>query len=318
MIVRSLLLGGCVGVVAWLPIPNHYVLLPGPAVPTAGQVVVEGHPRPVDTGEYLIATVYRRPATTWWALRALIQHDWALISENQDRPQSLSVQPPDDHEILRRVVYRTCGLEPPLWITLLDLTEDSPLQGKVEAGDRLVEVAGVPLRQVRQVREIVQRSPAQQPVQLLLQRPDGQLYRVAVVPRPIQGLSQSRGLGVLLSGHEEISGLPKIHFPSGAYQGNSSDLMLGLDLCERLLKLDLRHSRRVSGSGGLSLDGSVTPVQGLHQKYSCALEAHADLFFVPWTDLAQLQGLPSGSGAPVVVAVHSLSEAIQWLQKPRP
>jgi PDZ domain-containing secreted protein len=122
---------------------------------------------------------------------------------------------------------------------------------------------------------------------------------------------------VLLSAHEDGAGLPKIRFQSGAYQGNSSDLVLGLDICERLLHLNLRRSRKVAGTGGLAMDGSLTSVQGLRQKYYCARTVGADVFFVPGSDVGQLQGTDFRANRPQIVAVRSLSEAIQWLQKAR-
>ena len=304
------------GVVAWLPIPNHTVLLPGPAVSTFDQVDVENHPRPEDPGEYLISTVYQRPATTWWALRALLQSDWSLVASDPERPRSQTNGYEDsEHQILRRVVYHTCGIEPPVIVSVLDLTPDSPLKGLVEPGDRITRVAGVPLRMVRQVREIVQSQPRGEEIPVDLQRPDGQTYRLETRARPIRGLSGELGLGLLLSGHEDDDNLPKIRFHSGSYEGNSSDLILGLDLCERLLNLDLRRGRRVSGSGGLDMEGSLTSVRGLRQKFSCARQAKADVFFVPFEDAAQLQGMDFQASHPRIVPIHSLSEAIYWLQR---
>jgi len=308
-----------VGVVAWLPIPNHTILLPGPAVATTDQVDVRDHPRPEDAGEYFITTVYQRPATAWWALRALLQSDWSLIASEPERPRSQSTASEDaEHQVLRRVVYHTCGIEPPVIVNVLDLTADSPLKGKVEPGDRVLRVAGVPLRLVRQLREIVQVQPPGESIPVELEKPDGQRYELEVVPTPIQLLGGERGLGLRLSGREDDDNLPKIRFRSGAYEGNSSDLILGLDICERLLNLDLRRGRRVSGSGGLDIDGSLTSVRGLRQKFSCARQVNADLFFVPFEDAAQLQGMDFQASHPRIVPIHSLSEAIYWLQKAKP
>ncbi len=314
-----MLLGLCVGVVAWLPIPKHTVLLPGPAVATVDQVEVEDHPRPQDPGEYLISTVYQRPATTWWALRALLQSDWSLVPSDPERPRSqTSAYEDSNHQVLRRVVYHTCGIEPPVVVTVLDLTADSPLKGQVDPGDRVLSVAGVPLRMVRQVREIVQSQPRGDKIPVQFQRPDGQIYLLETVARPIQGLSGDLGLGLLLSGHEDDDTLPKIHFHSGSYEGNSSDLILGLDLCERILNLDLRRGRRISGSGGLDMEGSLTSVRGLRQKFSCARQARADLFFIPFEDATQLQGMDFQATRPRIVPIRSLSEAIYWLQRAKP
>jgi PDZ domain-containing secreted protein len=308
-----------VGVVAWLPIPNHTILLPGPAVSTLDQVDVEGHPRPEDPGEYFISTVYQRPATTWWAMRALLQSDWSLVASDPERPRSQTVGYEDsEHQILRRVVYHTCGIEPPVLVSVLDLTADSPLKGLVEPGDRVTRVAGVPLRMVRQVREIVQSQPRGEKIPVEFLRPDGRAYRLETTARPIRGLSGELGLGLLLSGHEDDDNLPKIRFHSGSYEGNSSDLILGLDLCERLLSLDLRRGRRVSGSGGLDMEGSLTSVRGLRQKFSCARKARADIFFIPVEDAKQLQGMDFQASHPRIVPIHSLSEAIYWLQRAKP
>lgn len=314
MILRALLLGCAVGVLAWLPIPHHHVLLPGPAVATADQVDVQNHPRPGDPGEYYITTVYQRPATAWWALRALVQSDWSLGNGETEVPFSLADT--DDHEVLRRVVYHTCGIEPTLLVRVLDLTDASPLRGRVRPGDRLLSVAGVPLRSVGQVRELVDKVPDGESVRLDLAHADGKRYRVEVEPVPLNGLR--KGLGILLSGHEDDTSLPQLRFKSGAYEGTSADLVLGLDLCERLLGLNLRHGRRISGSGGLALDGAVTPVRGLRQKFFCAQKAGAEIFFVPAQDASQLLGLEKRAEKPLIVPVRSLSEAIYWLQMPKP
>ena len=307
------------GVVAWLPIPNHTILLPGPAVNTVDQVDVEGHPRPEDSGAYLISTVYQRPATTWWALRALLQSDWSLVPSEPERPRSQTMGYEDsEHQVLRRVVYHTCGIEPPVIVKVLDLTVDSPLKEQVEPGDQVISVAGVPLRMVRQVREIVQAQPRGEKIPVQFRRADGSEYQIITTARPIQALKGELGLGLLLSGHEDDDTLPKIHVQAGAYEGNSSDLVLGLDLCERLLQLDLRRGRRISGSGGLDMEGNLTAVRGLRQKFSCARQAKADLFFVSADDARQLQGLDFQTSHPRIVPIHSLSEAIYWLQRAKP
>lgn len=304
---------------AWLPIPGHVIFLPGPAVNTVDQVEIKGYPRPDDPGTYLITTVYQRPATIWWALRALFQSDWSLEDSDPERPRSISYFYPDrDHQILQRVVYHICGIEPGVIVTVLDLTDDSPLKGKVEPGDRVFSVAGVPLRMVRQVREIVQSQPAGEAIPIKFVKPAGTVYTLTVVPRPIHNLSQERGLGLLLSGQEDTHHLPKIRFHSGAYEGNSADLILGLDLCERLLSINLRRGRHISGSGSLDLEGNLTSVRGLRQKFSCAGQAQADIFFVPFEDISQLQGLNLDKSHPQIIPIRSLNEAIYWLQKPRP
>jgi len=346
-------------------VPHHLVLLPGPAIPTLNQVAVDDHPRPAGAGEYYITTVYRRPATLWWSLRALIQSDWLLTSGDLNSPESQS-NLAQNHAVLRQVVYQTCGLEAPIQIRVLDLTADSPLRGRVFAGDRLLTLNGNALRGVGQIREILQDHPAGQPVTLEVLNRNGEHRQIQVTPVPIQelnhhrsqelnhhrsqelnhnggqelnhnggqelnhnggpglnqdrglDLNQDRGLGLKLLGIADPRALPKIHLLSGDYQGNSADLMLALDACERLLNVDLRHSRRVSGSGGLAEEGGLTSVLGLRQKWASARSVKAEIFFVPWNDQAQLRDLKPGPQEPKIVPVRSLGEAIQWLQNSPP
>lgn len=289
--------------------------LPGPAIATGDQVEVKEHPRVQDAGEFFITTLYQRPATAWWALRALIQSDWDLVGADESAPRSQSTTTVvSEHQTLRQLVYQTCGLEPNLAITVLDVTPDSPLQGRVGAGDRLLSVQHIPIVQARQVRDIVQKQKPGAPILLEFVSQKGQNYAVETVGAKISGLREGRGLGLLLSSHWDDSHLPDIAFRAGRYEGNSSDLMLGLDLCERLLRLNLRRGRRIAGSGGLSMDGRVTPVQGLRQKLSSARSVRASIFFVP-ADSAP--PLPS-TAEMKVVPVRSLAEAIQRLQQPHP
>lgn len=274
---------------------------------------VKDYPRLQDPGEFFITTLYQRPATAWWALRALLQNDWELIGSDESAPRSQSDSTVEsEHQSLRQLVYGTCGLEPSLAITVLDVTEDSPLRGKVGAGDRLLKVQNIPIVQARQVRDIVRKESPDKPLVLELVSRQGQNYTVQTAGAKIAGLRDGRGLGLLLSSHWDDSRLPEIAFRAGRYEGNSSDLMLGLDLCERLLRLNLRRGRRIAGTGGLSVDGQVTPVQGLRQKLSSAQSVRAEIFFVP------VQTSPALASPPgiQVIPVHSLAEAIQRLQQP--
>lgn len=299
---------------AWVPIPNHFVQIPGPAVSTADQVEVQGKPRPPGGGDYYITTLYRRPANAWWSLRALLQSDWAFMSENSEQPQAATpVAEEDGHRTLRHVVYQTCGLEPTSRVTVLDLTDDSPLQGKVEPGDQLRELQGIAINAPVQVREIIQALQPHETATLTMVARSGESYRLEVKPTPIRTLS-SRGLGVVLSRQWDDSNLPKIFFRSGSYQGNSSELMLGLELCERLLSINLRKGRRIAGSGGLAINGRVTAVQGLEQKLSSARQVKAEVFFVP-KDQSQTLAKQLESREITIVPVGSIHEAISWLQR---
>lgn len=306
-----------VGLVAWLPLPHRWVHLPGPAIPTGAQVEVNGYPRTPDPGEFYITTVYQRPATLWWGLRALIQSDWQLVGDEPSGPQSQARGPVDaEHRRLRQVIYDTCGLEPQLRVTVLDLTEDSPLEGRVQPGDQLLEIDGQPIRQVREVRERLRQRASGSRLRLTMADRGGRTYQVETVLRTIGGLKDGPGLGLLLSSQWDDRRLPTIRFAAGSYEGNSSDLMLALDACERLLALNWRRGRRIAGSGGLGVDGQLTPVQGLPQKLSSASAVGATVFFYPASAPAPAS-VPTPNGTRLV-PVHSLAEAIQELQTTAP
>ena len=305
-------MGLCVGIVAWLPIPHFLVRLPGPPIATRDQVWVDDYERPPDAGEFYITTVYQRPATAWWWLRALVQPDWA-IERQPPTPSSLRASTngeEENHELLRQVVYHTCGIELQPLVHVLDLTANSPLRGLAEPGDQLVSIQGVPIREIRQVRYLLQAHEENSTIELEIKTPGQGSRRFAV--RPLRG-SKGPSLGAFLSSHWDDSHLPKIYFKSGSYQGNSSNLSLALDLCERLLGLNLRQGRRIAASGGLSGDGSVTPVQGLRQKYFSATSAQAQIFLIPTEGAEELPQDPDSSLR--IVRVRSLGEAISWLRQ---
>jgi PDZ domain-containing protein len=308
-----LLLGLLVGVLAWIPLPGKVVLTPGPALETSSQVQVQGFQRPQDPGHFFITTLFQRPATAWWALRSWVQPDWSLVPAGDGPPLSQPAQAMelDNHDLLREVVYQTCGLEASQHLVVLDVIESSPLFGIAERGSELLSLNGVQLTQVRQVTQLLARSHRR--VQIELQKPDGTKIKTEVEPQIFPELSGRRGLGLRLSHRVDVRHLPTIQFRSGAYQGNSSDLMLALDICEQLLGLNLRQGRRLAGSGGLARDGSLTRVQGLPQKLTSARRVRAEVFFVPKEDLSQLgPRLPRDIQ---VVGLNSLGEAISWLRQ---
>lgn len=304
---RGLLLGIVLGLIAWLPLPGRRVQLPGPTWKTGPQVTVAGHPRPQDPGEFYITTIYQRPATLWWAIRGWLEPDWELVPGG-DIPLSAADADPN-HAMLRELAYRTCGLEARPVISVLDLTSDSPCKGKVLPGEEVLEVDGTRVEQPSDVASIVSHSKGS--VHLKLTQPgSGQSRTLDVMPGPIAHLKGRRGLGLLLSHTFDTSTLPAIFFRSGNYEGSSSDLMLALDVCERLLSMNLRRGRQIAGSGSLNSDGLTTPVLGLRQKWAGARRAGASLFLVP----AGAPPLPTDG--PRVVQVDSLAQAIAVLRAP--
>jgi len=308
-----LLLGLCVGIVAWLPIPHYLVQLPGPPIPTRDQVWVDDYERPADPGEFFITTVYQRPATAWWWLRALIQPDWA-IERQPPTPTSLhalSHGEEENHELLRQVVYHTCGIELLPAVHVLDLTPKSPLRGLAEPGDQLVSIQGVRVREIRQVRYLLQAHEQNASLEIELKSPEQPIRRYTI--RPLQG-DKGPSLGTFLSSRWDDSHLPRIFFKSGSYQGNSSNLSLALDLCERLLRVNLRQGRKIAATGGLAADGSITAVQGLRQKFFSAARANAQVFLIPAEGTESAPADPALKGMKVV-RVRSLGEAISWLRQ---
>lgn len=95
--------------------------------------------------------------------------------------------------------------------------------------------------------------------------------------------------------------------------GPSGGLIFALGLTELLTPDDLLQGRKVAASGTVSKAGKVGPIGGITEKIIAAKKAQAQLLFIAKDNC---EDLPTDVSGISVVAVATLQEALDYLQKP--
>lgn len=96
--------------------------------------------------------------------------------------------------------------------------------------------------------------------------------------------------------------------------GSSHGMMVALTTYADTVDGDLAQGRHIAGTGGIRGDGTVNRIGGLPSKARAAQRAGADVLIFPASQADELEGHDLGGMA--LVPVTTLSEAIEWLERP--
>lgn len=89
------------------------------------------------------------------------------------------------------------------------------------------------------------------------------------------------GIGITLTDHTEIDSQDKVKIDAGDIGGPSAGLMFTLEIYEQLLGKDLRHGKKIAGTGTINSDGEVGRIGGIDKKVASAAASKNQIFFAP-------------------------------------
>lgn len=199
----------------------------------------------------------------------------------------------------------------PRGVLVADVFPGAPAEGALVPGD---VVTAVGQAQVRSAGELIAavRGSREPTLEVVFIREDEE-RRVRITPGRVPGLDHP-GLGVRA---EDV--LPPIELPvpvevdSGRIGGPSAGLMIALTVFDKAAPDDLAAGRRIAGTGGVSVTGTVTTIGGIGLKVLAAHRSGADVFLAPASQLAEARAaLPDGSGMQVL-GVTTVDDALEAL-----
>ena len=190
------------------------------------------------------------------------------------------------------------------------VTTDAPAFDKLQIGDEIRSVDGVPVEKAEQVVEAVRSKPV------------GTTFRFAV-GRQVDGKDTEENVEVTSAENPDNPGKPFVGVQIGPlYQpdfmvdfalkdigGPSAGLMFALGIIDKLTPDSLTGGRHIAGTGTIEPDGTVGPIGGIRQKLAAARDAGAELFLMPKVHCAEAKGhIPEGL---TVAAVGTLGDAVE-------
>jgi Lon-like protease len=208
---------------------------------------------------------------------------------------------------LREVGYRI----EPSGVEVTQVVSGAPAAGKLQAGDRILEIDGRAVDSTDEVREAIGRHEIGERVAFRVDR-DKTRKDVSVEAREVD--DQPR-VGILL--RDLFSELPvKVTIETeNSIGGPSAGLMFTLSIIDKLTREDLTAGRRIAGTGAIALDGAVEPVGGVAEKLIAVHRLGVPTFLIPAENCASVRGrVPDGLR---LVKVSTVSEALRFLRDPK-
>lgn len=310
------LLGALVAL-ALIPEP-YWIIAPGNAVDLRSHVHVEGYAASPD--RYFLTDVEVRRASLLTSLARFLP-GVKLVREDAFVPKDIEPaiydrllvqEMGESQDVAAFVAERAAGLrppQPPVHIYVAEILSDSKAAGVLRAGDMLLSVQGRAVAAPGDVAGSIRRLAPGTSVPISLRRA-GKLENVRV--RTVRAPGSGSRLGILLRAHPERIALPvPVRYSLEEISGSSGGLMLALQVYGTLHPDRRRAGRVVAGTGTLTYDGTVGPIEGAEQKVIAAKRAGVRVFLVPkqnYREAAAQRGIR-------VIAVGSFDEALAVLKR---
>lgn len=323
---RFLIIAILVFAISWggSTIPTgYYAFFPGDALSAERMVSVEGGARDA-RGAFYLTTISPREASLFIHLFALVDPRVSLKTREEYLPRGMDLEEyaryaqrlMDESRAVATVVGLRAAGYPARFtgegVRVAEVMTDGPANGKLEAGDVILSVDGVPTMVTEDLTEYMAKTPVGQQVTFRVRRGAEHLpVSLTTVEHPTQkGRSAVRirieTLNPSFFAPIEVSIRP------GSITGPSAGLMFTLEIINQADKTqDLTRGKRVAGTGTIAPTGRVGPVGGAAQKVAAAERAGAEYFFVPRENAAEAE---RAARRIRVVPVETLDEALRFLK----
>jgi len=189
---------------------------------------------------------------------------------------------------------------------------DTPAQNKLRAGDEILAIDGVPMKNPEQVVTAVRSKPIGTTLTFSVVRSDSKLDVVVTSGTrqddPITNEDESKlpyiGIGIDIS----YSANYEIDFGVTGVGGPSAGTMFAIGIIDKLTPGALTQGKTIAGTGTIDPKGNVGEIGGIQQKLIGARDAGAVLFLAPQGNCSDVVGhIPDGL---TVAAVKTLDEAM--------
>jgi PDZ domain-containing protein len=210
------------------------------------------------------------------------------------------------------VALREVGYEiEPSGVEVTQVVVGSPADGKLRAGDRILEADGRAIDSTEEVRAAITRHEIGEQVAFRVSRDDTEKN----VPVQVQEADGQPRVGILL--RDLFPDLPvKVSIETeNNIGGPSAGLMFSLSIIDKLTAEDLTGGKRIAGTGEIALDGGVLPVGGVAEKLIAVHRLGVTTFLIPAENCDSVRGrVPDGLR---LVKVATITDALRFLRDPK-
>ncbi|MCG8351809.1 MAG: PDZ domain-containing protein [Chloroflexales bacterium] len=282
-----------IGVASLTPMV-HGLYAPGSAVAVKPMIIVAPEHRHQSAGTFFLTTVIAQtPITAGQWVQGQFDPAITIVPPEQVVPPDITPQELvernfallEESELVATVVaLQQAGYSATLTqeVVVSMVVPDSPADGVLQPGDRIVQANGISITDTPQLIEQISAQPDTVPLTLQIAR-DSQVLSQNIALRPASKSADQPRLGVRLQTIVIDTNLPfpvRI-VPQKIVGGPSAGLMFALTIYDMVTPNDLTGGRLIAGTGTIDRDSRVGPIGGVEQKVAAAERAKAAYFLVP-------------------------------------
>jgi PDZ domain-containing protein len=192
-------------------------------------------------------------------------------------------------------------------LTVRSVVPDSPADGKVQEGDRIVSANGVALLDATSLQDAVADTAPEDEIVLTVLRNDEETDvsltpAAGFAPKPIIGVSVETSYDFPFEVNIQLEDVG----------GPSAGMMFALGIVDKLTPGAMTGGEEIAGTGTLTASGKVGAIGGIRQKLYGALNAGAQWFLAPAGNCDEVIGhVPDGL---TVLSVATLEQALEAVE----
>jgi PDZ domain-containing protein len=318
---------GCLFALVFLPTP-YVIERPGPVFDVLGKsdgtsvITIDGVQSFPTTGRLDVLTVSvagnRENTPSWLELaaawvdpaQAIVPIDVMFppnVSTAQVEAESTAMMEESQQDAVAAALTKL-GYTVPWHVYVSEVTKGSPAAGKLVAADFVMKINGIVIKDVDQMRTVINNLAIKGPLSVEVQR-SGKLV-VEQITATLNKEGKYR-LGILAGYKYDFP--VKIKLQLGDVGGPSGGMMFALGIIDRLTPGQLTGGKHIAGTGTIDAAGNVGPIGGIRHKLFGAQRAGATIFLAPASNCDEVVGhIPDGLS---VIKVSTLTEAKADLEK---
>ncbi|MDD5015521.1 MAG: PDZ domain-containing protein [Atribacterota bacterium] len=308
-------------------IPTPYSLvIPGQTIKLSENITVENGEKDAK-GQFLLTSTAIIKANLLLYIYGLFDPNIDLKNRNDEILLSLGQKEyintmeklmQESQMISKIVALRKAGYLPEIsghGILVNGTLVNGPAENKLLPGDVIIKIDNQPVYTLEKFSEIIRDYNSNQMVSITFLR-DNSAYSTSIplIELPnIDDKTERMGIGIYAETKDLQCNFPlEIEIDLNKIKGPSAGLMIALEILNQLTENDLSSSLVIAGTGNLSIDGSITEVDGIKQKIISAKKKKTDVFLVPRKNYAE--ALKFGQGI-IIIPVDDFDDTIMKLIK---
>jgi len=333
----SLILVGIIAITTIALVPSPYVIeTPGPVFDVLSTVETNGDDVPLieipveetypTEGSLNMLTVSirgnRENAVNWFDVAlAWLDPSKAVVPVESVYPEGVTVEQSNEENAAQMTSSQqeaiaaaliNLGYDVPVSVTIGDVGEGSPAEGKIKTGDIVSTVNGKAVTDETALRAAIIANGTKKALQIGVERA-GKPVTVSVTPvlsTPAESSTEPTPIiGVVLGATYKFPFEISIQIENVG--GPSAGQMFALGIIDKLTPGALTGGADVAGTGTIAEDGTIGPIGGIRQKLYGASEAGAKYFLAPTENCNEVVGhIPDGL---TVFSVTKLSDSLAAL-----